>query len=83
MPLQVDESGSRHLGGPEYGHHLQHSVVEAGRQEGAAGPALTAPEVGAAHEAGDVEDDDALQLGQRDTLAVAFKLHTLAEMSAI
>lgn len=83
MPLQVDEAGGCHLRGSEDGHNLEYAIVEAGRQEGAARSALTTPEVGAAHEAGDVQYHDALQLGQGDTLAITLELHTLTEVSVI
>ena len=74
--------------------YLEDAVVEGGREEeilvavvvppvlpvvAAAAPS-DAPEVGAAHEAADVEDDDALQRRQRDRLPVALQDHPLLQV---
>ena len=69
-------------------YYLEDAVVEGGREEEVlvtvvARPlsvAAPSPEVGAAHEAADVEDDDALQRRQRDRLPVALQDHPLLQV---
>lgn len=60
--LEVDDARSGHLNRAEDSHHFEYAIVETGSDE-AVVLFVTAPKVGAAHETGDVEDDDALKTG--------------------
>jgi len=77
--LQVDDARGGHLNGAEDGHHFEDAVVETGSDETVVLLVAT-PEVGAAHETGDVQHDDALQTGQRDPRPITLEQHALFQV---
>ena len=80
MTLGAEDPRGGHLHRAENCNHLEHSVVETWRQEALIALGA-APEVGSAHETWNVEHHYALQVRQRDSLAVAFQRQPLLQFS--
>ena len=77
--LEIDDAGGGHLNGSENGDHFEDAVVET-RGDETVVLFIAAPEIGAAHETGDVQDDDPLQTGQRYPRSVALQQHPLFQV---
>ena len=61
MVLQVYDPRGSHLNAPKHSHHLQNAVIEGGGEEDVS-PFRTAPEVGASHEARNIENHNPLNI---------------------